>query len=307
LRNPGRPKVAAGATVFLLFSFLAWGAAAQVRVVAVRSGDLPPYDQALKGFQRSLSSQGVQADVEIVTLPGNPVGDEALLENLNRQPPALVLAVGASAAKLCRLHVKTAPVLFCMVLESDEFDYGGVSLSLPLAENLEWIFKSLPQFKKVGVIYNPERWGSLSKEVSVLEKKGVLVAASAVIPADLDRAVASLKGRVDALLLLPDPVLFPIQTVGSFLAQTIRSDFPVIGVSPSYVKAGAIAAFFADYENNGELAAAAAARVLRGEKIRSIPILAPTKVAAGFNLVIARHMNRDISDEVFRVAVYVVK
>lgn len=302
-----KPGAAVGAAVFLVFSLFTCGAAAQAKIVAVRSGDLPPYDQALEGFQKALFSQNVDASVQILTLPGNPVGDQAMLENLNRQNPSLVLALGASSAKLSRQYIKSSPVLFCMVLESDTFGYGGVSLALPLSDSLEWIFRSLPQFKTVGVIYNPERSASLTREVRALEKRGSLISATATSPSDIDRALASLKGRVDALLLLPDPTLFPTQAVGAFLAQTIKIEMPVVGVSPPYVKAGAVAAFFADYQNNGELAAGAAAKVLRGESVKNIPVLAPTKVSVGLNLVVARHLKCLITDEASRVASYVVK
>jgi putative tryptophan/tyrosine transport system substrate-binding protein len=297
------PAVAAGAAVLLSSFFFAAGASAQARIVAVRSADLTPYDQAIDGFRASLP----QADIQVVTLPGNPAGDQALAEGLNRQKPDLVLAVGVGAAKLCRLHVKSAPVLFCMVMEAEELGYGGVSLALSLEETLEWSFRSFPQFKKVGLIYNPARWPALTREVRALEKKGVLSAVTAASPADLERSVAALKGGVDALLLLPDPVLFPVQTMGAFMAQLIKENIPIIGVSQSYVKAGAIAAFFADYRNNGELAGSAAARLLRGDDVKNVPVMTPTKVAVSINLLIARHMNRMPEEEAVKVAAHVVR
>lgn len=291
---------------------LAAGAAraGAVDIIVLRSADLPAYDQAVRGFQKSLSLQGVDANVSIETLSKNPVDAKALLESIDKKAPAAVLAVGSVAAQMARAHVRSAPVLFCMVMESgSDLSYGGVSLALPMSEYVSWIAKSLPGTRRVGVIYHPGHAAKgFAQEVAALEKKGVMIPVTATSPGEVSRALKGLHGRVDCLLLLPDMVLFPPSTLAAFLTQSIGDGIPVVGVSPSFVKAGAIAAFFADYEDNGEQAARAAARLIRGgESLEKIPLLMPTKVAVSLNMAIARHMNRTIADDAFRIAMDVVR
>lgn len=297
-----------GAWVGILVLCAGNAAAGMVEIVAVRSADLPAYDQAIRGFEKSLSLQGVEAHVRVETLPKTPAEAKSFLMKIDKDSPTMILALGSMAAQAARTNVHSVPVLFCMVLDpSDELTYGGASLSLPLSEYVTWIYKSLPEIKKVGLIYHPGHARGMAQDIQALEKKGVLAAVPATSPTEVSRAMKALKGRADCLLLMPDPDLFPLSTLGAFLSQSIGEGMPVVGVSPSYVKAGAIAAFFADYEDNGQQAARAAARLIRGEDLQKIPVMAPTKVSVSLNMAIARHMNRSIADDAFRVAMDVVR
>ena len=82
---------------------------------------------------------------------------------------------------------------------------------------------------------------------------------------------------------------------------------PVVGVSPTFTRAGAVAAFFADYRNNGEQAGQVAVKLLDGESLQKIPVIPPTKIGSSFNLSVARHLNRAVNSEALKGASDVVR
>jgi putative ABC transport system substrate-binding protein len=276
-------------------------------VVALRSSDLSVYDDAIQGFKKEFSAAKGPIDLRVETLT-DPSSAASLLTSIDQSNPAVVLALGSQAARLARKQLKSAPVVFCMVLDpGDDLSYAGVSLNVRLADYHVLAGKSLPGVKKLGLIYNPATSGGLMAQVKALEAKGQMVGFAAATTAEADQALSSMKGKVDALLLLPEPTLFPPQVLGPFLKQSIELSVPVIGFSLPFVKAGAVAAFFADYRDNGELAGQLAVRVMNGEALKALPILAPARINAGYNLIVARHINQQIDPKALDAAVDVIR
>ena len=273
------------------------GAAAPNRVVALRSKDMAAYNEALEGFRRAFSAKSPGCAVETVTLPGNPEATGNLMDNISRNPPDLVLAVGGSAARQARESLRSVPVVFCMVMKSEtDLSYGGVIVDLPIADYLSQIRRTIPAVKTVGFIYNTSGSPAVIREALALQGKGLLKTFPASSPTEVDKIMKDLRQQVDCLFLWPDPVLFPTNTLGFFLHDAIQKGVPVVGVSPSFTKAGAIASFFPDFGNNGELAAQEALNVLEGQSVQRIPVLTPTKIKAGFNLPVAKFLNVDLDD-----------
>ena len=297
-----------GIGFILLLAFAGAAAAKTVRVVVLRSKDLPAYNEAVEGFRKTLSARSPGATVETMTLPDDFGASETLVENIFRTSPDLVLAVGGPAAQRAREKERSAPVVFCMALASENnLPYGGVVLDIPIADYVAQIHRALPDVKTVGFIYNPEGSPALIREVRALEGKGGLSIYPASSPAEVDRAMLTFKQKADCLFLWPDPVIFPINSISLFLKDAYEKGVPVVGVSPSFVKAGAVAAFFPDYGNNGELAAHLSMKALAGQPIDKLPVQTPSKIKASFNLPIARRLNIRIDDKTAASAVDVVR
>jgi len=297
-----------GAAGLVLWGLASSVAAGPARVLAVRSKDLPAYNEAVEGFRRTISGRIPGATVESVTLPDDPAAARSLLDNISRNPPDIVLAVGGPAARQAREAIRSAPVIFCMAMaEEADFTYGGALVDLPLAEYLNQIRRDLPGVKNIGFIYNPSSSSIIVRQAQALEAKGALIAFPANSPADVDRIIFSFRQKADCLLLWPDPTLFPANALSFFLKDTFDKNIPVVGVSPFFVKAGAVAAFFPDYGHNGEMAAAMALKVLAGQPIEKLPVQTPSKVRAGFNLSIARHLNVALNDDAVASAADVVR
>src|SRR5690348_14999479 len=90
-------------------------------------------------------------------------------------------------------------------------------------------------------------------------------------PEEVAKAIAKLSSDADCLLMVADSVIYSPQTIAPVILQTIQNNLPIIAISPSFVKAGALAAIYPDYKDNGVLAAGVATRYFNGESLASIP------------------------------------
>ena len=92
-----------------------------------------------------------------------------------------------------------------------------------------------------------------------------------------------------------------------YLLHTLRTGTPFMGLSPSFVKAGAILALSCDYSDIGKQAAEIAGRILNGENPGDIDVTVPRKFSLHINLRIANQIGMHIPDSVVRLADEVIK
>jgi ABC-type uncharacterized transport system substrate-binding protein len=94
--------------------------------------------------------------------------------------------------------------------------------------------------------------------------------------------------------MISDGNIYTMRTSPQILLQTIQIGLPFFALSAPYVKSGAVAAVYADWEDNGCMAADLAAKALRGEKETSLPLLFPRKISSAVNLVVADRLSVDV-------------
>ena len=114
--------------------------------------------------------------------------------------------------------------------------------------------------------------------------------------------LADLEGKIDLLWSVADPTVFTPQSVRYILLNTLRSRIPFIGLSPSYVRAGALLSLSCDYRDVGRQAGEQAVQVLRGSKPQQIPMTYPRTVSTYLNLNTEKTLNLKIADPVRQAA-----
>ena len=117
-------------------------------------------------------------------------------------------------------------------------------------------------------------------------------------------AVAALKGRVDALYVATDPLVFNNRIPINVLAQDAR--LPTIYGSREYVEAGALMSYGPNWTDLFRRAAEQVNKILRGAKPADIPVEQPAKFDLVLNLKTAKALGLELSptliaraDEVF--------
>ena len=80
-----------------------------------------------------------------------------------------------------------------------------------------------------------------------------------------------------------------------------------MGLSSSFVTAGALMSLSCDYEDIGKQAAEIADRILKGESVGDIPVAVPRKVSLSLNLRTADRIRLRIPDAVIESANEVIK
>lgn len=197
----------------------------------------------------------------------------------------LIIAIATPSAQQALNETKEIPIIFSAC--TDPISTGLVaSLDKPggnvtgtsdavSAEMIMELAKDLtPGIKTVGALYNLSETNSVSviedlKEYA--EKNGIKVEeATVVTSADVQQAVNSLVGKVDAIFSPIDNTVASAMAVVSQVA--IDAKIPVYVGADSMVKDGGLATYGINYEVLGKETARMAAEVIKGKKPGDIPV-----------------------------------
>jgi len=273
---------------------------------------------ALESFIQGIG--GAKPVVVKYHLDGQPNRGMEMAREIRRSNPDLILAMGTTAALAAKREIKDIPIVFCMVLnpvdsglvESMRSPGGsvtGASLDIPLEMQFKHIKMLIKDLKSIGVIYNPEETGVLVQDaVKIARRNNLSLTAKAVSSErEVPGALRSLLSKVDALWSVADGTVFGSQSTQHILLNTLRTGTPFVGLSPSFVKAGALMALSCDYSDIGKQAAEMADRVLQGENPGYIPVAIPRKVSLCINLKTAKHIGLRIPENAIKLADKVIK
>jgi hypothetical protein len=168
----------------------------------------------------------------------------------------LLVAVGNEAA-LHAVVSHTPKVLYGLIPQStwqildrlhpsDAGDASAVYLDQPIGRQFHLLAISLPtDRRRIGVLLGPE---SLQREDALREaagRYGMSLEVRHVYSSDKVGAIMEgLTGEIDALLAMPDSVVFNRDTLYGILLTSYGAGIPVIGYSESLVNAGAMLALY---------------------------------------------------------------
>ncbi|MBU1689931.1 MAG: hypothetical protein KJ958_02170 [Gammaproteobacteria bacterium] len=278
-------------------------AAALDGVTVVLSEEGGAYAQVADKLRAVLSQNGGTARL--------PVKMIALKEgdSLRAEPGQLLLAVGTEAMDELAKKKLPQPMLSVLVPRAafektarqngrlgDPRNFSAITLDQPWARQFALIRQALPGRTKVGVLLAPNS-PELATALSAAAKVAGFVAIIETVDgeADLLPSLKRLLGECDVLLAVPDPLIYNRNTVQSILLTTYRHQVPLIGFSPSYVKAGAIAAVFSVPEQIGQQAAEIIQRLAADQRL---PLPQPPRYfSVGVNTQVARSLGISIDDE----------
>ena len=289
-------------------------AAEKVQIVTVISSSIKPYNESLHGFHKTLNERGVVYEHHEFVLDGT-LGEDELISKLRALRPDLIHTVGTKATRIVKDQIKDIPVVFSMVLnpkasglvesmESPGNNLSGASMDIPIILQFEYMKKILPKTDTVGVIYSNAETGLVvadAKEVSA--KLGMkLVGIEVADPSDVTSAMKQLIGEVDFLWSVADSKVFTRETIREILLATLRNKVPFMGLSPGFVRAGALVALDTDAGDIGRKAAEVAASVLEGHSLGKVPVHVPDKVKIVMNRntmdIIGMELPKEIHAEV---------
>ncbi|MCC6196579.1 MAG: hypothetical protein IT518_19160 [Burkholderiales bacterium] len=230
------------------------------RLLVIASGDTPPYQNALAG----IGKLGVA--VEAATLTS---GHEPPFARPGKD--TAVVALGAAAAAAVSRVAPPGPVVNCMVLDAGGPNAAGtinVSLQIPIATQILWLKRLLPNAHNVGILFDPAQSERRAAEgAAELARAGFVPVAEPVTgPTALPHALSRLINRVDVLHALPDTTVYAREHARALLLFSFRHQIPLIGPTEAWVKAGALYAIDWDYADLGRYCGALALARLAGAK-----------------------------------------
>jgi len=287
-------------------------AGAEVRIDVLISQDAEPYQQALEGFRRAFDQAGVKAAIEVFPLHGSADAAGSALQHARQSEAGLILTLGSLATQAAVRQVTDTPIVAGLILNADDLGKApnatGVVLEFPVETEFQWLQRVLPGQKTIGVLFNPiENQGRIDAAAKAARSVGLTLQAHKVdSPRELPDALDSLTHRADVLWGVADRVVLNPQTVKPILLFSIRNRIPFIGLSQTWVKAGALYALDRDYADIGMQCAELAGKILQGEPPRALPPVPPRKVTYSVNLRTARLLKLEIEPGLLRGAQSVI-
>ena len=220
----------------------------------------------------------------------------------------LVIALGVKALEAASHLKTTTPVLgvftplptFNSLLAASSRNLGNFSaivLDQPYARQMLLIKTVLPEVKNLGVMLgkSSSQYNELIRDSG--EKSAMNVSVETINQdSELIPKLQNLLDTNDALLAIPDPLVYSRETAQSILLTSYRHQKPVFGYSQSYVRAGALAAV---YSNTKQLAKQAAEIAIKTQVSPGLlpPPQTPKYFSVSINYQVARSLNIQVADE----------
>lgn len=281
--------IASAALVLMVLS----GAADAQEVAAVLSAEIGPYREAYEGLQEFLGR----------SVPSIPITEGSPRISLETR---VIVAFGGRAAQWN--YPDRVVLVYGMAPGTTLGLRGRQGLSievniLPHAETVLARLKEMqPSLKRLAVL-----WSSKSVEDYLKEARRASQSVDIEIiserlggPAELPDRLRNLFGKIDALWLLPDPVLVNSQTFSIIKEYSWSNRIPFYAPTAGFVQQGATASVSTGFREIGRAAALAAKGVLSGEPAQGM--VYPEKAEVIINLKAAANTGLDLSKEVLRRA-----
>ncbi len=303
-------------TIFIIvlwtLIFSAYGAHAEKTAIVIKSQNLSAYNKVVKGFQDECSNNNITIK-SIYDLNGKMRIGQKIVRKVKKEKPDIVLAIGVLAATVVKEKIKNIPIVFCMVINHERFHLSapnitGISTEIAIEDQLEGFQSILGPFKNLGVIYDPSKTGNIIKSAEMKMKYlGVnLVKYEISSSNEVPEAMENLIGKVDALWLLPDSTVVTKKSFGLIKRTTLENMIPLLCTSDVFVKAGALAAVFSDYNYVGRQAAGLAGKILQLPAPGSLGTVNPDSFKLAINIDTAERLglNLEVVQENLKINIY---
>ncbi|MGB2698044.1 MAG: ABC transporter substrate-binding protein [Candidatus Zixiibacteriota bacterium] len=305
--------------LFLILVFSPELSAQSRQIAIVKTEDFTSYLRAIKGFKQIINQSGEAVDFIEYTIPEDLSGKNKVLGEIRTKRPDLILTVGSKSTELVSQHIKEIPIIFSAVLNpvvsgfvsdmsSPAGNLTGASLDVPLKIQLEKFKLIVPHLKSVGLVYTSETEPLIQEAQAVSRDLGIeLVALPIHSEKEIPSTLEKLKNEVDGIWAVADPLIFTPQSTQFILLFTLRNGLPLMGLTPSFVQAGALFTLVPDYKDVGRQAGEMALEIISGKEPGQIPISVPRIIYLYLNFNTAQQINLEIPGDLLEVAKEVYK
>ena len=248
----------------------------------------------------------------------------ALAADLVRRRVAVIVAVGAPAAKAAKEATATIPIVFLLGVDPVESGLvaslnhpsgnltGVTTLAVELnGKRLELLHETVPWVKAFGFLVDPTAGGFAaatreSENAARIRSVGLTIL-EARTPSEIERAFAGLaERRIGALLVAASTAFFPQRDQLAALAA--RHAMPAIYPNREIVQAGGLMSYgTTGADTSYRLVGAYAGRILRGEKPADLPVQRSTRTELVINLKTAKALGLTIAETLLATADEVIQ
>ncbi|WP_300386796.1 ABC transporter substrate-binding protein [Clostridium sp.] len=250
----------------------------------------PSLDNARNGFIKALEDNGYKDGENIKIDFQNAQGDmpttQTIANKFISDKKDLIYAISTPSAQAAYNSTKDIPILITAVtdpvaaglvksLDNPQGNVSGTSDYISIDNTLELIKIFVPNTKTIGVVYSTSEVNSKTQVDFLKEyasKNNYEVIEKGVSSSnEINQAMSSLVGKIDVLYVPTDNLIVSSMPLVSKIATDNK--IPVISSEDGSVKSGALVSKGIDYEKLGYKTGELAVKVLKGEKVSTIPII----------------------------------
>lgn len=242
-------------------------------IMVLSSGNEAPYTLAGKAFEKYMTTylpiRGVKS-IQPVALQFHTIEkgrERNSVAEIERVNPDLLVTIGLRAL---RTAVETGkPLVFLLVSKDkinlpEKYNATGVYLDQGSGQEFGEVIRLLPQVKRVGVVYDPDRTGGLVAGAENAWPRLTFIRAPVASSKEVVARLKDLRGNVDLLWMVPDLTAVTPQTEQSYYRFSLEQRVPLLTFSQRYLERGATIAGVFDIPAMGEKAGELAVQVVGG-------------------------------------------
>jgi ABC-type uncharacterized transport system substrate-binding protein len=308
----GPPRHVLLLLICLLAILLNAGKAIAASVVVVKASEAEPYTQA----EAALRARLVEHHDQVRTVALKEIVDKDISATLGK--PELVIAIGTPAARWLQKQLPAAvKLVYCMVSNADDAglmvgrDSWGVTMEIPLADQISVIAQALPNARKLGMLYHSDT-AEGRRSVELMAKalpegwrlETVAVNEQPSVGAAID---ALAQKNIDIIWTSTDQKIYDTPAVRALLLSALRTKTPVWGFSPAFVRAGAVIGAGVEPAAQGRQAAGVALEALAGKCTAADKATPPREFQIAVNLIVAKQIGVEIPQPLIIKAAHVYR
>lgn len=229
----------------MIAAVVAASALAAPRVLLYTADDTPQLRAARAGVREAL------APIALEEIPPSDAG--ARLRGAMRESGDVTLVtLGPYAAARAAHDAPTLAAIDCMSAQAAPGS-TAVSPAIPSEQLVAWLRRLMPGARYIGVLYDPALNAQTVEALAAALRRADLNPVLVAVPttAMLPAALVRMSGAADALLAVPDSTVYAQETAKELLLFSFRHKVPLVGLSESWVQAGALFALDWDYRELG--------------------------------------------------------
>lgn len=262
---------------FLLLLLLIVTGVARADILLLLSDEKASVTGVARAIQASYAGK-----IEVYNLYGTRAQESEIVQAIRESNKRNVIAVGLLAAQVARQRLSSKQVVFCQVLNVEEFDLvtpwmKGVS-GIPSLSRQFTAWKLLdPGLRKVGMITGRNARYMIEEAEAAARLNGLELEHVAV---PSDRAVMSAaqdlrERKVQGLWLAPDSSILSQHVILDLMSFSVKNNLQVLAFSPALLKEGALLSATSDFDEIARLVLdrvrkMAGAQTVPGEAVASL-------------------------------------
>ena len=298
----------------VLLCFAAPAAAADRTVGVIMSGNIGQYQEVHKAFVTALVKEGFdqgKVDINLQRPSADPLSWTNAAHKMAVAEVNVLVTYGAPAALAAIREAKGIPIVFAGVYDPNAVGVSaknvtGISSAVPIASLLKYAKKITP-FTRLAVVYSEQEPDSVlqANELTRLEGQYGFQTVKMPVKRAEDARKLVFTGKADAVFISVSAV---VNEAIDVVVKTAH-DAKVLTISQTGGTAehGVILSLAPSATEQGEAAAQIAARMLRGENPKGIPVEFPKRVELVLNLREAGELGIKVPFDLITDATKVIK